>query len=1190
MNRKLLLLAILMIVGAWGKTYAQELVEGVPVNADLSSLSGWDYGDPFDGGTYNYTDYKTPTEVAVPVIEFYHSWNANAGGHVSPTKNFHLTQEVKLPAGNYRLAVNGFYREGNGNGTNTKAYIFAGDKKQYMHGMTSQESGEVANANGLYSTGIGGDKEIHRAAKAFSIGDFSNEFDFDVEINEGDEDVVVENGVTKKVIEIGFRGYIDTYCSWCILGPVKLYKYSLEDYLVVYREKVAEAEALYNEPMNATVLSDLVDAVLEESSFTLSKQVTAQITILNEKIAAAKTSIADYAATKAALEEYDAKATANLDADAQAAYNNAVADIRTAYDNGTMTTSQAEAVKAAYQAALKNQGVGGDITECAPTTWVGSNGTFDGMGKDHVVAERYNPKDGVSYEYEGDVMYQTIEGLPEGAVYKVTLEAAASFTSGRDFECKTGDDLAVVFANTSTVNLPVVDRGWVSDPNDCGPYEVIGKVGSDGKLKYGIQKIDALGGNWFLVNLLSIERIEYVPVQSIVADNVTVEQLQTVAIGATVEPADATLPEITYVSADEEIATVDKNGVVTGVAEGSTTITMTADGVTASIAVEVTAPAIVPESISVEPTELSLQLGGKTTDKLIATVLPEEANQEVSFASGDEGVVTVDSEGNVTAVGIGETSITITSSISSDVTTTVDVTVSAAEVPTNISDEIVEGKDYWLRNAATGKYLGGANNWSTRASLIEHGIPFKAAKAAEGVYTLDSYTDNGNNRHFLAGEWIDGAATNITFTKNDNGTFSLKIAKGDEGEFYLQAKSSDTKVDLVGTDTSNPYAQWYVLSIDDRIANLEDGSDTDATFFIKDFDFSRNNTMISYWKETHSEGGNFRNNQIGAPSDEAQSNWNFESYHNTFYMEQMLEVPNGIYNLTAQGFYEGSGSLPVFFANDQEATLPVKNGSENSMHTAAVSFTAGNYKIDPIEVEVTDHILRIGVKNEENKGLWCIWDNFELELVELSADQDINVKIGPVGYATLYYGNLNLVAPEGVKVSTATVDGSSIILEDVEGVIPAGTGVVLQADPAPATATDYPFSVSYEAAPELSNSNQLQGTDEETEIAEAGFKYYVLSTKKGSNGDANTVGFYWQDEENEGSKVINGAHKAYLAVEESVAGDINGFVFDNATGIQTVEKATVINGEAYSLSGIRVDGSQLQKGIYIVNGKKIVIK
>ena len=100
----------------------------------------------------------------------------------------------------------------------------------------------------------------------------------------------------------------------------------------------------------------------------------------------------------------------------------------------------------------------------------------------------------------------------------------------------------------------------------------------------------------------------------------------------------------------------------------------------------------------------------------------------------------------------------------------------------------------------------------------------------------------------------------------------------------------------------------------------------------------------------------------------------------------------------------------------------------------------------------------------------------------------------------------------------------------------------------------------------------------------------MLSTKKGSNGDASTIGFYYQDEESAGSKVVNGAHKAYLALEASVAGDINCFVFDNATGIQTVEKSTVINGEAYSLSGIRVDGSQLQKGIYIVNGQKVVIK
>lgn len=1155
MNRKLLLLAILMIVGAWGKTYAQEdITDSYLQNADLSSLEGWDYGD--DG--YTYTAWNNSADV--PVIEFYHSWSANAGTAIGNTKNFHFTQTITLPAGNYRLAVNGFYREGNGNGTNSKAYIFAGEKTKYMHGLTAAEQNDINGSSGKYSGG----SDLLRAANAFSLGNFSNEFDFDL--------------TEEQEITIGFRGSIDTYCSWCILGPVKLYKYSLEAYLVDYRTKVAAAEALYDQPMNADVLTALQNAVVEESTFSLSSEVTAAIDNLTQKIAAAETSIQNY---KDALDVINAASALTSAGQEDYAASAIIQEIQGAYDARTLVSLTAEqkaaAKEALTKAVLKQTEVGAIFTSAAPTDWVGQSGGYAGR------AERFQAS-----VYTGEVMTQTINGLSAGA-YKVTLEATASTTTSRDniSGAQTGDGLSAVFANNTNVNLPVVARLDINNDTEYGPYEVIGKVGDDGVLKYGIKNI-ATGGNWFVVNLLSIEKVEYVPVTEITVEDVEVEMGSTAEIGAVVTPESATFPEITYESSDEAVATVDAAGVVTGVAVGSTTITLTADDVTETINVSVVAPAILPESITLEPDGIQLQFGGVTTAQIIATVNPSEANQEVTFASSDESVATVDAEGNVTATGIGSAEITVTSAIKEDVIAAATVTVTGADAPVVYTTEIADGKDYWLINAATGKYLGGANNWGTRASLIEHGIPFKFIKTPEGAYQLDSYTTNGGNSHFLAlangtdDPFIDQPAMDITFTPNDNGSFSLEV-----GENYIVANASNTALDKVPVASANiasPFAQWYVISLDDRLAMLENGDDTDATFFIKDFNFSRNNTMYPEWEWTFADPGNTNHDNNGD-----NANLCVESYRAAFNQTQTVVVPNGTYKLTAQGFYrnDGGATPPVFFANDEEQTFPEKTGSENSMAAASASFSAGLYKSDPIEVTVTDHILKIGAKCD-NDGFWCIWDNFELELVELSADQDVNVKIGPVGYATLYYGDLNLVAPEGVKVSTATVDGSSIILEDVEGVIPAGTGVVLQADPAPATATDYPFSVSYEAAPELSNSNQLQGTDEETEISEAGFKYYVLSTKKGSNGDANTIGFYYQDEENEGAKVVNGAHRAYLAIEQSEAAPF--YLFDNATGIQTVEKATVINGEAYSLSGIRVDGSQLQKGIYIVNGKKIVIK
>lgn len=1159
MKRKSVLLAILMVACAWSQQlFAQEDVTVTYLqNADLSSLAGWDYGD--DG--FNYTDWKTDGDV--PVIEFYHTWSPNAGASIGNTRNFHFSQTVTLPAGNYRLAVNGFYREGNGNGTNTKAYIFAGEKQQFMVGLTSAGVGSYSGSNDLY-----------KAANAFSKGDFSNAFDFDL--------------TEEQTIEIGFRGYIDTYCSWCILGPVKLYKYSLDDYLVDYRAKVSEAEALYSTPMNAEVLQALKDAVKPESSFSLVKDVTDALSALNDKIAAAKNSAAVYAATKATIDEYDAKAAANLSEAGKAAYDAAVAAIKSGYANGSMTADESAAVRAAYAAGVKKQTeAGSDYTEAAPADWVGATGAYQGR------SERYNASDwNPPYEYTGDVMTQTIEGMPAGA-YKVVLEAAASFTSGRGFTCKTGDGLAVVFANNQTIDLPVVDRVGINNDAEYGPIEVIGKVGDDGVLKYGIQKLDEIGGNWFVVKLVSITKVDYVPVASITASDITVEQLKTAEVGAVVNPANATLPQMTYTIADEAIATVGKWGTITGVTPGQTTLTITADDVVKVINVTVTEPAVLPQSIQLTPAEFALDLGDNNTATLAAAVLPAEAEQGVTFASADPAVATVNAQGEITATGFGTTTITVASVVAPEVTATATVTVSAAEAPAIYASEIEDGVDYWIVNAATGKFLGGANSWGTRLSLIKHGIPFKAAvNADDETVTLDSYTSNGGNNHFLAGEWIDGAATPFTILPADNGAFTINYfttEKDEEGNDItvmrqLTAKTSNTMVDgLTEMVSGNLFAQWYFISRDQLIEGLSAANEknpVDATFLIKDYNFSRNNTQYAAWEKT----AGITNSQNPRANDGSTDyNWNVERFHNSFKMSQAVAVPNGTYRLTAQGFYRQDGedndNLAYFFANDQVQAFPLKTGAENSMNDAAASFEKGLYKIEPIIVEVTDNVLNIGAINEVNTNLWCIWDNFELECIGVSQAQGIPVTISEAGYATLYYGDLNLAIPEGVAACTATVNEKTINLSAVEGVIPAATPVVLQGNPG-----TYTFPICYDNVPAINAANQLNGSDEAVEVAEEGYKYYILSTK---DNDPATVGFYFQVAG--GASVSSEAHKAYLAVPEEVAAGASSFVFNVADGIQNVVTANAENGETYTLSGVRVSG-KLAKGVYVVNGKKVVVK
>lgn len=201
-------------------------------------------------------------------------------------------------------------------------------------------------------------------------------------------------------------------------------------------------------------------------------------------------------------------------------------------------------------------------------------------------------------------------------------------------------------------------------------------------------------------------------------------------------------------------------------------------------------------------------------------------------------------------------------------------------------------------------------------------------------------------------------------------------------------------------------------------------------------------------------------------------------------------------------------------------------------------------------------------------------------------EETIPVTIGSTGYATLYYSEKALEIPEGVTASIVTgVDNTSkkVTFEELDGIIPAGTGVVLQGEP-----KDYEFKVVNVnlAAPD---NNMLKGTDEATEITSENNLYILSNGKYG-------IGFYL-DDNNDNHKINNGAHKAYLEVPAG-ASNAKYFVFGNteelvSEGDGLVDGINDVNVSESKKEYFNLDGTRantLRKGIYIVGGKKVVIK
>ncbi|MDE7088977.1 MAG: Ig-like domain-containing protein [Prevotella sp.] len=107
-------------------------------------------------------------------------------------------------------------------------------------------------------------------------------------------------------------------------------------------------------------------------------------------------------------------------------------------------------------------------------------------------------------------------------------------------------------------------------------------------------------------------------------------------------------------------------------AVGTATITATCGSVRATCSVSVVATAA--ESITLSQTSAQLKAGESIT--LTATVLPETTTDKaVTWSSSDENIATVDAEGNVTALAVGEATITATAADGSGVSASCQVTV-----------------------------------------------------------------------------------------------------------------------------------------------------------------------------------------------------------------------------------------------------------------------------------------------------------------------------------------------------------------------------------------------------------------------------------------------------------------------------------------------------------------------------------
>ena len=212
------------------------------------------------------------------------------------------------------------------------------------------------------------------------------------------------------------------------------------------------------------------------------------------------------------------------------------------------------------------------------------------------------------------------------------------------------------------------------------------------------------------------------------------------------------------------------------------------------------------------------------------------------------------------------------------------------------------------------------------------------------------------------------------------------------------------------------------------------------------------------------------------------------------------------------------------------------------------------------------------------------WSEYTDKIVE-------ELKIGPNGYTSYYLENENFEVPAGCTayiIKTVTQQGSANLGLTTEeafaagSVIPKQTGFILKG-----TAGS---TVSYRAGltgvTEVDvTGNLLVGTATEQVISGAGYKYYLFG--KGAKGQ----GFYHQTGR-DGNSIKLAAHRAGLKLATSGFAPAKELIFNfddaTTTGINNVQPAVEKKNDViYDLQGRRVTNPS--RGIYIVNGKKVVI-
>lgn len=444
-------------------------------------------------------------------------------------------------------------------------------------------------------------------------------------------------------------------------------------------------------------------------------------------------------------------------------------------------------------AAVSGDGVITAVSKGQVTVTASLNRNGKRVGRAQITVKVIRPVTKVTLSTEGLKVYQ-----PQDEAVSELLTLAAEHPV---IVISAGGTAALSATCTPT---DASDRNVTYTTTDAGVAQMIGKRTLKGLQRGECELIVASAQDpevtetWHVLVIQPVKKIE------IRAGDKKVPVGGTLQLSAVCSPEDASIPEVTWSSRNPAIASVDENGLVTGVKKGQVIIQATAaDGsrVVGNVSLNVTQPVT---GLTFSQAEIPVIAGRTAAAKV--TVSPASASDKsLTWFSSDEGIATVKG-GRITGVKAGRCTVTCASVSNPEVTASASVVVSQlvtgiqcvtpAEQLSLLVGETVQLDWTVLPADATNPELSFRSAHARIASVDANGI---VRALSRGTATIVATAQDGSRKQGIAKINVIQPVTGVTVQN---------------GLYYVQRGSSaNIRAVVEPRNANNQLVYW---SIDDE--------------------------------------------------------------------------------------------------------------------------------------------------------------------------------------------------------------------------------------------------------------------------------------------------------------------------------------------------------------------------------------